>query len=401
MAVGKELEPTQRGIAFSTISALEVSVLILIVGAGTAEETTGGFSIQALANLIETLIGRVGVYVFAIGFIAAALSSMLAVPLGAAITAESVFSQTRCELDEEDIVEDDLATELENKLLNHKNIEEVSARETLPTLLEEGEVNNERETNQKIDAEQGLEEEDEVPPMASPEHLTLLPSPYTSLIPGSLPAMRLQQAALQIAAQVARKEGKELKKLPRTAYWGIITGMVLVSTLIIALDGQYRRYTSTYHYHFCFSSKSQNYPHCSSVQRLPATVLRHMSSALSQRPPVHVLFSPEGLGQHLPCHICQPHSLPCQQRFYPEANWPPPCGASCQDGDRRRCVRLLHDSALCDDHTWEGTPVSPPAALATPRTAQTNFGTARRLGNCNTEKKRQEFDETTHTYSKM
>ena len=46
MAVGKELEPTQRGIAFSTISALEVSVLILIVGAGTAEETTGGFSIQ-------------------------------------------------------------------------------------------------------------------------------------------------------------------------------------------------------------------------------------------------------------------------------------------------------------------------------------------------------------------
>jgi len=236
MAVGKELEPTQRGIAFSTISALEVSVLILIVGAGTAEETTGGFSIQALANLIETLIGRVGVYVFAIGFIAAALSSMLAVPLGAAITAESVFSQTRCELDEEDIVEDDLATELENKLLNHKNIEEVSARETLPTLLEEGEVNNERETNQKIDAEQGLEEGDEVPPMASPEHLTLLPSPYTSLIPGSLPAMRLQQAALQIAAQVARKEGKELKKLPRTAYWGIITGMVLVSTLIIALD---------------------------------------------------------------------------------------------------------------------------------------------------------------------
>merc|ERR1712130_742487 len=38
MAVGKELEPTQRGIAFSTISALEVSVLILIVGAGTADE---------------------------------------------------------------------------------------------------------------------------------------------------------------------------------------------------------------------------------------------------------------------------------------------------------------------------------------------------------------------------
>merc|ERR1712158_326965 len=106
MAVGKELEPTQRGIAFSTISALEVSVLILIVGAGTAEENTGGFSIQALSNLIESLIGKVGVYVFAIGFIAAALSSMLAVPLGAALTAESVFSQCREELDEKEEEED-------------------------------------------------------------------------------------------------------------------------------------------------------------------------------------------------------------------------------------------------------------------------------------------------------
>merc|ERR1712130_960054 len=116
-AVGKELEPTQRGIAFSTISALEGSVLILIVGAGTADENTGGFSIQALSNLIESLIGKAGVYVFAIGFIAAALSSMLAVPLGAALTAESVFSQCREELDGKE-EEEDAATELENKLLD-------------------------------------------------------------------------------------------------------------------------------------------------------------------------------------------------------------------------------------------------------------------------------------------
>ena len=33
-----------------------------------------------------------GVVVFAIGFIAAALSSMLTVPLGAALTADSIFS---------------------------------------------------------------------------------------------------------------------------------------------------------------------------------------------------------------------------------------------------------------------------------------------------------------------
>ena len=241
MAVGKELEPTQRGIAFSTISALEVSVLILIVGAGTAEETTGGFSIQALSNLIESLIGKAGVYIFAIGFIAAALSSMLAVPLGAALTAESVFSQCREELDEKEEEEDAATTELENKLLDHKIVLEMSkdeeaAGESEPVAAG-GEDSQQREPLKKTDEETG-EEDDEVPPMASPEHLTLLPSPYTSLIPGSLPAMRLQQAALQIAAQVAKKEGKELKKLPRPAYWSIITGMVLISTLVIALDGE-------------------------------------------------------------------------------------------------------------------------------------------------------------------
>jgi len=233
MAVGKELEPTQRGIAFSTISALEVSVLILIVGAGTSEETTGGFSIQALSNLIESLIGKAGVYIFAIGFIAAALSSMLAVPLGAALTAESVFSQCREELDEKE-EEEDAATELENKLLDHKVVMDMSKDEEASSSDPAGGEDS-QPLKKKTDEETG-EEDDEVPPMASPEHLTLLPSPYTSLIPGSLPAMRLQQAALQIAAQVAKKEGKELKKLPRPAYWTIITGMVIISTLVIALD---------------------------------------------------------------------------------------------------------------------------------------------------------------------
>ena len=236
MAVGKELEPTQRGIAFSTISALEVSVLILIVGAGTSEETTGGFSIQALSNLIESLIGKAGVYIFAIGFIAAALSSMLAVPLGAALTAESVFSQCREELDEKEEEEEDAATELENKLLDHKVVMDMSKDEEASSSDPAG--GEDSQPLKKKTDEETLEEDDEVPPMASPEHLTLLPSPYTSLIPGSLPAMRLQQAALQIAAQVAKKEGKELKKLPRPAYWTIITGMVIISTLVIALDGE-------------------------------------------------------------------------------------------------------------------------------------------------------------------
>jgi hypothetical protein len=161
---------------------------------------------------------------------------MLAVPLGAALTAESVFSQCREELEEKE-EEEDATTELENKLLDHKKISEMSKDAEAAGGSEPGAAGEEeqREPLKKCEEETG-EEEDEVPPMASPEHLTLLPSPYTSLIPGSLPAMRLQQAALQIAAQVAKKEGKELKKLPRPAYWSIITGMVLISTLVIALD---------------------------------------------------------------------------------------------------------------------------------------------------------------------
>merc|ERR1719500_1749241 len=161
MAAGKELEPTQRGIAFSTISALEVSVLILIVGAGTAEETTGGFSIQALSNLIESLIGKVGVYVFAIGFIAAALSSMLAVPLGAALTAESVFSQCREELEEKEEEEDAATTELENKLLDHKKISEMSKDAEASGGSEPGAGGEEeqREPLKKCEEETGEEEE--------------------------------------------------------------------------------------------------------------------------------------------------------------------------------------------------------------------------------------------------
>ena len=92
MAEGKSLKSAQRGIAFSTFMALIVSVLILIVGDGTHYKSKGVFTIANLAEIIEKLTGKAGLWVFGIGFIAAALSSMLTVPLGAALTAESVFS---------------------------------------------------------------------------------------------------------------------------------------------------------------------------------------------------------------------------------------------------------------------------------------------------------------------
>ena len=53
----------------------------------------GAFSVEDLADLIQSVIGDGGLWVFGLGFIAAALSSMLTVPLGAALTADSMFTE--------------------------------------------------------------------------------------------------------------------------------------------------------------------------------------------------------------------------------------------------------------------------------------------------------------------
>lgn len=92
IAEGKELAASQRGIAFSVFSAFIVSVLIMIVGDGVTSDEDGNFTIENLAGLIRETVGEVGLWIFSLGFIAAALSSMLTVPLGAALTADSMFT---------------------------------------------------------------------------------------------------------------------------------------------------------------------------------------------------------------------------------------------------------------------------------------------------------------------
>ena len=92
MAKGKTLLEAQRGIAFSTFLAFVVSLLILIVGDGTHKSSKGVFTIDSLADIIHRISGENGIWIFGIGFIAAALSSMLTVPLAAAITAESTLT---------------------------------------------------------------------------------------------------------------------------------------------------------------------------------------------------------------------------------------------------------------------------------------------------------------------
>merc|ERR1711970_1636053 len=79
MAEGRELRSAQRGIAFSTVSAVAVSILILIVGSGFQQvdgESTA-FTVSQLSAYINNFLGTGGVVVFSLGFIAAALSSIL------------------------------------------------------------------------------------------------------------------------------------------------------------------------------------------------------------------------------------------------------------------------------------------------------------------------------------
>lgn len=98
MAKGQTLPAAQRGIAFSTVSALMVSVLIMVVGAGYHKERTlYYFSITHLGPFIQSIIGTGGVVIFSVGFVAASFSSMLTVPLGATLTLDSLFVDEKAE----------------------------------------------------------------------------------------------------------------------------------------------------------------------------------------------------------------------------------------------------------------------------------------------------------------
>jgi len=224
MAKGKALESSQRGIAFSTISALEVSVLILIVGAGTFhEDASEPFSIKMLADLIRSLIGEVGVFIFAVGFIAAALSSMLAVPLGAALTADSLFS--RCEEEDNCVVEKKYKVKKVKKdTIVSISVDQEDAEPSSLTPLQET-----CEPGESVMPEEGavLPRQDaacKLIPSSSPPH-----SPTKSLST----SMTSHHKELE---EECAGEDKVLKTLPRVVYWGIISVMVAIATLVISLD---------------------------------------------------------------------------------------------------------------------------------------------------------------------
>ena len=109
---------------------------------------------------------------------------------------------------------------------------------------------------------------------------------------------------------------------------------------------------------FFSSSSRPNHPDCSSLQRLPAALLLHLPPPLSQRPPVHVRLPPEGVGQHLPCDLCQPHPLPHKQRDPPEGLRPPARRSLLEDGDSCRGGRGRHVPPLHHHLLGQGASLS-------------------------------------------
>ena len=222
MAKGKKLETSQRGIAFSTISAMEVSILILIVGAGSYKQPgQHTFSISVLSSLIEKYIGNIGVMVFALGFVAAALSSMLTVPLGAGLTVQSVFS----EVDDQELEQEGakqvgevklaLINEVELTVKNKDELEDAEKNEEETGLVQKKEVGEENEESGKKTEVEGSAEEG---------------------------------GKERKAGDV--EEGRTTKELPRYVYWGIISLMVTIATIVISMNGKSSIILALYKYSY-------------------------------------------------------------------------------------------------------------------------------------------------------
>ena len=187
MAEGKKLGPSQRGIAFSTASALLISVLILMVGDG-ATATKRKFDIPILSDLIEATVGVAGRWIFGFGFIAAALSSMCTVPLGAGLTAQSVFSDT---------------STTESKPCQEEG--------TLPPSIETG--NSAAPTTAK-----GIENKI---------------SPADKFVPEGHKAS-FHSASCQAFVQV--EDRKSSSQLPAWAYLSIMSSIVIIAAFVISFD---------------------------------------------------------------------------------------------------------------------------------------------------------------------
>jgi len=189
MAHGRELGAARRGIVCATLGAMVASILILVVGAGTfSQNSNQGYTVDILATLIHQYIGTIGVYIFSVGFIAAAVSSMLTTPLGAGLTAESVFAQSKEECE-------DKTKEMKEKRTKkvEKNINRLIDNST--EMLDQQRINNE-------------------------------------IAGATIP----DDTAKMMTEESFSEEEIKLGALPRWIYWSIMTIIVLVAVVIISCD---------------------------------------------------------------------------------------------------------------------------------------------------------------------
>jgi len=231
MAKGRTLGSAQRGIAFSTISALVVSVLILTVGAGYHEtRTDSNFSVTDLAKFIQQFVGVIGVSIYSVGFIAAALSSMLTVPLGAALTADSVFSDDVN--DANDAEADDADRPGDAYAVTSDKIPVPTSPSKVPMSPSKSDVNI------------------PISPPTSPEKKLLSLSPQslhieheqqqqqagatdTASSSGDLQPSSSQPAELGLTIE---NQTEEPSKLPRWIYLSIMFVMVIISVVVISAN---------------------------------------------------------------------------------------------------------------------------------------------------------------------
>ena len=148
--------------------------------------------------MIQKYINVVGVYIFAFGFIAAALSSMLTVPLGAALTADRVFGKCQEEVEVEEVPEG-----AEHPAYS-KAVEE---QETVA-----GEIT-----------------ENDTP--ATPTHA--MPASPTKLVPKTEDENEKTRDI-----KISIEEPSVLKTLPRSIYLAIMTVMVSIAVIVISCDGK-------------------------------------------------------------------------------------------------------------------------------------------------------------------
>ena len=160
--------------------------------------------------------------------------------LGAALTADSLFSEEPEEVEKE---------ERENKNI-YKPVE--------PLKL----------THQQQDVEANLGNDEDAPEVQEDEQMAE-DEPFTKLVVQEgerTISAHAQHSPLTPEHLPADGQSKTVKQLPRPVYWSIISVMVAVASIVIGMNGELILLTFTdIKLPSVFSSPRQNYPDCSSV----------------------------------------------------------------------------------------------------------------------------------------